>query len=92
MVSCKLTKTELRLITATRWIRFGEIHKATILEDEDRNNELTLFQEEKQLIDVIRDGTLYFKSIKIYNGKPVFAETTGEKNGFQYTKQFKLNN
>lgn len=87
----RITQAEANLLDDIQELGYGEILEVEI-EAGEAVVSYGLDPKTKALIDLIRNGVSHFKTIKIYDQKPAYAEVPGvtTKSGFKCIRTHKF--
>lgn len=87
----KLSDYELELLDDIKKLQYGTISEIEVL-DSTPKHDVNLSRQQKEFIEVIRSGNRHFRTIKVHQSEPAYAEVPYrlERTGFSCVKLYKF--
>lgn len=86
----RVTDQVLNLITSLRTLRFGEVYGVEV-DNVGKTVQVNVSRAERDLIQLIDDGTQYIDVLTVHQGEPVMAEIDFKNEvGFRCRKKVKF--
>jgi hypothetical protein len=87
----KLSDVELELLDDIKKLQYGTIYDLEVPDEEHIHN-VNLSRQQKEFIEVIRDGNNYFNIVKVHQAEPAYAEVPGTttRTGYRCVRLYKF--
>jgi hypothetical protein len=76
-LSMLVNPEEKRLLDDIRYVEYGEIYDVELVDGGRATITVELGDEQRKLVNLIRDGTAAFHLIKVHQGSPLWVDVKG---------------